>query len=176
MDFIPYNSRNTLHKSKFGALKQGETVIFKVIMPRSFGVSRVDLVIKSDKGSYEQIPMKWLSMEGENEEWWALGYTAEEPDIYFYHFEYETVWGRSFIKHSGSCLGRISAGEEDWQLSVYSKDFTTPDWLKGGLFYQIFLTVSIFREQKKQAYPLTESSGMIYSVSRNGSLRLTEEY
>ena len=55
MDFIPYNSRNTLHKSKFGALKEGENVVFKVIMPRSFGVSRVDLVIKSDKGSYEQI-------------------------------------------------------------------------------------------------------------------------
>ena len=39
MDFIPYNSRNTLHKSKFGALKQGENVVFKVIMPRSFGVN-----------------------------------------------------------------------------------------------------------------------------------------
>ncbi|MBQ3135992.1 MAG: glycoside hydrolase family 13 protein [Clostridia bacterium] len=153
MDFIPYNSRNTLHKSKFGALKQGETVIFKVIMPRSFGVSRVDLVIKSDKGSYEQIPMKWLSMEGENEEWWALGYTAEEPDIYFYHFEYETVWGRSFIKHSGSCLGRISAGEEDWQLSVYSKDFTTPDWLKGGLFYQIFPDRFYFSGTEKTGVP-----------------------
>ena len=153
MDFIPYNSRNNLHKSKFGALKQGETVVFKVIMPRSFGVSRVDLVIKSDKGSYEQIPLNWLSMEGENEEWWALDYTAKEPDIYFYHFEYETSWGRSFIKHSGNCLGKISAGEEDWQISVYSKDFTTPDWLKGGLFYQIFPDRFYFSGKEKVCVP-----------------------
>ncbi|MBQ7118422.1 MAG: hypothetical protein IJN88_09450, partial [Clostridia bacterium] len=115
MDFIPFNSRNTLHKNKFGALKQGETVVFKVIMPRRFGVSRVDLVIKRDKGEYEYLPMKWLSMEGTEEEWWALGYTAAEPDIYFYHFEYETAWGRSFIKHDGNCLGRVSAGVEEWQ-------------------------------------------------------------
>ncbi len=153
MDFIPYNSRNTLHKSKFGALKEGENVVFKVIMPRSFGVSRVDLVIKSDSGSYKYLPMKWLSMEGDGEEWWALGYTAEAPDIYFYHFEFETAWGRSFIKHSGSCLGRVSAGEEDWQLSVYSKSFTTPDWLKGGLFYQIFPDRFYFSGQEKHGVP-----------------------
>ncbi len=153
MDFIPYNSRNTLHKSKFGALKEGENVVFKVIMPRSFGVSRIDLVIKSDSGSYKYLPMKWLSMEGDGEEWWALGYTAEAPDIYFYHFEFETAWGRSFIKHSGSCLGRVSAGEEDWQLSVYSKSFTTPDWLKGGLFYQIFPDRFYFSGQEKHGVP-----------------------
>lgn len=153
MDFIPYNSRNTLHKSKFGALKQGENVVFKVIMPRSFGVSRVDLVIRSDSGDYEYLPMNWLSMEGDSEEWWALGYTAKEPDIYFYHFEYETAWGRSFIKHSGNCLGRVSAGDVEWQLTVYSKDFATPEWLKGGLIYQIFPDRFYFSGQKKVGVP-----------------------
>ncbi|MDD6146528.1 MAG: glycoside hydrolase family 13 protein [Oscillospiraceae bacterium] len=138
MDYIPYNSRNTLHKSKFGALREGEYVVFKVVLPRSLCCSGVDLVIWSDSGDCESIPMSWLSMQGNDEEWWAMGYTAKKADIYFYHFEYHTPWGRMTIRHNGNCCGSLSMGREDWQLSVYSKDFTTPQWLKGGLFYQIF--------------------------------------
>ncbi len=153
MDYIPYNSRNTLHKSKFGAVRQGENIVFKVVMPRNLVCSRVDLVIKSDGGDYEYHPMNWLSMEGENEEWWALGYTAKEPDIYFYHFEYDTPWGRTAVKHNGNCLGKLSMGTDDWQLSVYSKDFSTPDWLKGGMFYQIFPDRFFSSGEKKKNVP-----------------------
>lgn len=138
MDYIPFNSRNQIHKSKFGALKEGEHIVFKVILPRSLNCSGVDLVIKSDKGENRYFPMNWLSMEGNDQEWWALGYTAENADIYFYHFEYNTPWGRTKILHNGSCLGSLSQGSNEWQLTVYSKDFSTPDWLKGGVFYQIF--------------------------------------
>lgn len=138
MEHIAYNSRNTLHKSPFGAVKQGQNIVFKVVLPRNLQCSGVDLVIKSDSGEYKYHPMNWLSMQGDSEEWWALGYTAEKEDIYFYHFEYDTPWGRTAIRHCGDSLGRLSMGTHDWQLSVYAKDFTTPDWLKGGLFYQIF--------------------------------------
>lgn len=138
MDYIPYNSRNDIHKNKFGALKQGEQVVLKVILPRNLGCTGVDFVIRSDKGQHKYFPMTWLSMEGLDQEWWGLEYTAEEPDIYFYHFEYNTSWGKTKIMHDGSCLAKLSGGDLAWQLTVYSKDFSTPDWLKGGVFYQIF--------------------------------------
>lgn len=153
MDYIPYNSLNTLHKSKFGAVKQGENLIFKVVLPRSLGCRGVDLVIKKDSGEYDYIPMKWLSMEGADEEWWALGYTAKEADLYFYHFQYHTSWGASDIKHCGDRLGLLSKGTLDWQLSVYQSDFTTPEWLKGGIFYQIFPDRFYFSGEKKKDIP-----------------------
>ncbi len=153
MDYIPYNSRNTLHKSKFGALKQGENVVLKIVLPRNLQCSCVDFVITKDSGETKYIPMSWLSMEGENEEWWALGYTAEEPDIYFYHFEYTTPWGRMFIRNLGNGIGSLSRGSVDWQLSVYKKDFTTPDWLKGGMFYQIFPDRFYCSGEKKMNVP-----------------------
>ena len=153
MDYIPFNSRSTIHKSKFGAVRQGENIVFKVVLPRDIHCTGVDLVIRSDKGENKYIPMSWLSMQGENEEWWAVGYTAESPDIYFYHFEYNTHWGRSNIRHTGTCLGSLSQGKHDWQLSVYSRDFTTPDWLKGGMFYQIFPDRFRFSGIKKQNVP-----------------------
>lgn len=153
MDYIPFNSRNTLHKSKFGAVKSGEYFVFKVVLPRNLQCSGVDLVISKDGGEAKYIPFSWLSMQGEDEEWWALGYTAEEPDIYFYHFEYNTPWGRMFIRHTGNCIGSLSRGNCDWQLSVYSKDFSTPDWIKGGMFYQIFPDRFYRSRQKKENVP-----------------------
>ncbi len=153
MDYIPYNSRNTVHKTPFGAVKEGENIVFKVVLPRSLQCTGVDLVIKSDKGDYKKYPMKWLSMEGENEEWWALGFSAETADIYFYHFEYNTPWGRTCIRHCGNCLGNLSKGTQDWQLSVYEKNFSTPDWLKGGTIYQIFPDRFYFSGEKKSDIP-----------------------
>ena len=153
MDYIPYNSRNQIHKSKFGALREGEHTVFKVILPRSLVCSGVDFVIRSDKGKPRRFSMSWLSMEGSDQEWWALGYTAETSDIYFYHFEYKTPWGVTHILHDGSCLGSLSGGKNEWQLTVYSKDFTTPDWLKGGTFYQIFPDRFNFSGKKKKNVP-----------------------
>lgn len=138
MDYIPYNSRNRIHKNKFGAVKNAEDIEFKVVLPRHLRCSCVCLALKRDGFDYEYIPMNWLSMEGDSEEWWALRYTAGEPDIYFYHFILDTPWGNMTIRHNGNCLGLLSTGTLDWQLTVYDRNFSTPDWLKGGIFYQIF--------------------------------------
>ena len=153
MEYIPYNSRNNIHKSCFGAVREGENLVFKVILPRNLQCSGVDLVIRSDKGENKYYSMNWLSMEGDSQEWWALGYTAEGPDIYFYHFEYNTPWGRTKIMHNGDCLGRLADVACDWQLTVYSRNFSTPDWLKGGVFYQIFPDRFCCSGEKKKNVP-----------------------
>ena len=31
MEYIPYNSRNSIHKSRFGAVREGENFVFRVI-------------------------------------------------------------------------------------------------------------------------------------------------
>ena len=153
MDYIPFNSRNILHKSKFGAVREGEHFVFKVVLPRNISCNGVNLAIKKDGEDYKYIPFSWLCMEGDSEEWWALGYTAECAGIYFYHFECITPWGKTIVRHNGDCLGNLSLGTLDWQLSVYSKNFTTPEWLKGGMFYQIFPDRFYFSGQKKKNIP-----------------------
>lgn len=138
MDYIPFNSRNTVHKYPFGAVKENEKITFKVVLPRSLSCRGVNLVIHKDGCENRYHQFFWLSMQGEGEEWWCLDYIPEETGLYFYHFEYDTPWGMSQILHDGSCLGTLSGGTLDWQMTVYAKDFTTPKWLKGGLIYQIF--------------------------------------
>ena len=57
---------------------------------------------------------------------------------FFFHFKYQNNFGEFCIKKFDHSLGAISNDGDSWQLTVYSKDYTTPDWLDGGIIYQIF--------------------------------------
>ncbi len=153
MEYIPFNSRNGLHKSPYGAVKEKQNINFSIVLPRHLQCSDAYLVIKEDKGDYIYCPMNWSRMEGESEEWWSLAHTVYTAGIYFYHFEYDTPWGRVAIRHNGDCNGVLSMGKHDWQLSVYSESFTTPEWLKGGIIYQIFPDRFYFSGTKKKNVP-----------------------
>ena len=138
MEYIPFDSRNPLHKWPFGAVKAEEKITFKLVLPRSLSCSGVELVISRDGGDEKRFPFFWLSMQGEGEEWWCLDYIQDEAGLYFYHFEYITPWGKTAVRRNEGSLGLLSGGKNDFQLTVFEKDFQTPQWLKGGLIYQIF--------------------------------------
>ena len=106
-------------------------------MPRSFSCQKVTLVIHKDGEEIQHRDLFWCGMNGESEEWWDINISFE-TGLYFYHFTYETPFGRGNIfLHSAGC-GQISPDGKEWQLTVYDKDYKTPDWIKGGVMYQIF--------------------------------------
>ena len=152
--YIPYNSRLQYHKSIFGAVKTGQTVTFRIILPRDFCCHAARMIIKkAQEKEYRCLDMQWDCMESGGEEWWKVDFTSEDPAIYNYHFEYDTSWGTSRIYHVGNGIAAIKGEGDDWQLTVYDKDFCTPDWLKGGIIYQIFPDRFAFSDTKKQNVP-----------------------
>lgn len=163
--YIPYNSRLEYHKSIFGAVKTDQTVTFRIILPRDFCCHAAKLVIKkAEADEYGYINMQWDCMEGDGEEWWKVDFTAEKAALYKYHFEYDTSWGTSRIYHAGNGLAAIKGDGEDWQLTVYDKDFHTPEWLRGGIIYQIFPDRFASSGTKKQNVP----SDRILRTDRDG--------
>lgn len=163
--YIPYNSRLEYHKSIFGAVKTGQTVTFRIILPRDFCCHAAKLVIKkAEYAQYSYINMQWDCMEGVGEEWWKIDFTAEDAALYKYHFEYDTSWGTSRIYHVGNGLAAIKGEGDDWQLTVYDKNFHTPEWLKGGIIYQIFPDRFAFSGTKKQNVP----SDRVLRTDRDG--------
>lgn len=163
--YIPYNSRLEYHKSIFGAVKTGQTVTFRIILPRDFCCHAAKLVIKkAEDAQYSCINMQWDCMEGVGEEWWKIDFTAEDAALYKYHFEYDTSWGTSRIYHVGNGLAAIKGEGDDWQLTVYDKNFHTPEWLKGGIIYQIFPDRFAFSSTKKQNVP----SDRVLRTDRDG--------
>ena len=106
-------------------------------MPRSFSCQKVTLVIHKDAEENQYRDLFWCGMNGESEEWWDINLSFE-TGLYFYHFTYETPFGKGNIfLHSAGC-GEISPDGKEWQLTVYDKDYKTPQWIKGGIMYQIF--------------------------------------
>lgn len=138
MDFIPYNSRLKYHKYPFGAVKCGEEVTLRIVMPRSFCCTGASLVLTHDCGEASVYPMSWERMEGNNEEWWRVTFVPEKCGLYRYHFAVDNKDGGSLITKSDGSTGRISPDGAGFQLTVYSEDFETPDWIKGSVIYQIF--------------------------------------
>ncbi|MEI6578032.1 MAG: glycoside hydrolase family 13 protein [Eubacteriales bacterium] len=139
MHYIPYNSRKGYHKSPFGAVTAGSEVLFRIILPCDFQASNVRLVVQHDTtNEKEYFSLKFECMEGVGEEWWSVKFWPSNPGLLFYHFEYETPLGPTCIYHEGNGLGNISADGENWQLTVYSPAYKSPDWIKGGVMYQIF--------------------------------------
>ena len=152
--YIPYNSRYEYHKSIFGAMESAKTVVFRIVLPRDFCCHHARIVIRKNSEYPETvIPMEWDCMQGTTEEWWKVSFTPEESGFYEYRFEYDTPWGTSKIFDSGNGQGKIRDSGKYWQLTVYDNNFTTPDWLKGGIIYQIFPDRFAFSGEEKANVP-----------------------
>ncbi len=153
MDFIPYNSRFLYHKTPFGAVCEGETVTMRIVLPRSICCTGASLVINPDSGKPEIYPMAWERMESFDEEWWKVSFTPKKQGLYWYHFAIAEKSGGSLITRFDNSTGRISPDGTSFQLTVYSKDFKTPDWIKGSVIYQIFPDRFYASGKKKTAVP-----------------------
>lgn len=135
-----FNSRDKSYKSIRSAIATDEQCKFRIIVPRDCRCSCATLAITKD-GENEKTAyygMFWAGMCGDYHEYWELHFSATTPGLYFYHFELDTPWGKSLIMNTGNGIGDFSAQGNEFQQTVYDKNFNTPDFLKGGIIYQIF--------------------------------------
>ena len=138
MHFVPYRSRSPLHKAPFGAIAAGEEIALRVILPRHMQCRGVTLCWGDYDGAWEQsLPFRWEGMEGDGEEWWQCRLTLQEPGLYRYRFTYESDFGGGVIGDEGQGVGCL--GEGSWfRLTAYDPTMQLPDWVPGGVLYQIF--------------------------------------
>ncbi len=133
-----FDSRKTEYKSVVSAIATNEKVKFRIAVPRAMGCTGASLAVFKDGEDTVYYGMFWAGMCGEDYEYWELHFSATTSGLYFYHFELDTPWGKSFIKNVGSGCGDLTANGGEFQQTVYDGGFTTPDFLKGGIIYQIF--------------------------------------
>ena len=133
---IYYNSRDAACKTPFGAARAGETVTLRLTVPEDHGYVDPHLVLTKDK----ETPVHYrMNFEGQTPgvNHFVMELTLDQPGLYFYYFDLYTDFRKVF-------RGKNSEGElswvpgEQWQLTVYERDFATPDWIKNGAMYQIF--------------------------------------
>ncbi len=137
-----FNSRDPIYRNPVGAVEEGTPVHFKIRVPRDMQCSAARLCMENDTTRRTEIlELFWCGMDGEYHEWWECHYTPRKFGLYFYNFEVKTQRGifRISRQHAGrGDVDSIGGKGRSWQLTVYKKGFTTPDWLSGGIMYQIF--------------------------------------
>lgn len=150
LDFIPYNSYDLKDKSVFGSVQAGQRVRFCVSLPEHYRCLWMNLVLSIDGGVPVHYPMEPVPEE-ENRR--SVELSVEEPGLYWYHFEYETDLAHEKITRGDCSRGFLSGGGENWQLTVYARDFRTPAQFKGGVMYQIFPDRFRFSKTLKEGIP-----------------------
>lgn len=133
-----FHSQLEFYKFPFGSVMTGEKIRFTVVLPRAMRATGVSLAIREDSSAESRFfPFFWRSTDGETE-CWDCFFTPRSEGLYWYHFDYSVSWGGGHICPDSAGEGQFSAEIRDWQLTVYQSDFQTPDFLKGGILYQIF--------------------------------------
>ena len=126
---VKYNPVSRLHKSITGGVKIKTKIKFTVLSD----AGEISLRIRPDGGEYAVFCMKKAANT------FTLDYTPNEKGLFFYSFLVAGVpYGLSPNGYSGEDFGTLFEGGDEFQLTVHSEDYTTPDWLKGGVIYQIF--------------------------------------
>ncbi len=135
-----FNSRDIEYRAPFGAVEECTPVTLRVCMPRDWGCHAATLLVDRDGLPPEELPMAWFGMRDDCHEWWAVTYTPTQPGLYWYGFRLGVALGEGYLTRRPDGTAAYSPDRDGarWQLTCYESGFTTPNWLAGGILYQIF--------------------------------------
>ena len=181
MNYYPFDSRNPLYTNNIGAIASGETLRLRLLLHKDAVCFSAFVCIESDNGDLKEIklePKEWI----EDYQFFDCEVKLSEG-LYWYYFRYESAYGQFFVSKTETSLGIvISEGNvTKWQKTVYDKDFTTPDWLSGGIIYQIFPDRFFNSGQEKQNVPedrfiVTDTKKQPEHRQKNGTCSLGNDY
>lgn len=137
MNYYPYSERSKLYRSVLTAVASEQPFTLRLLLHNDAHCLEAFLMIKSDGGDFEYIKMQ-PSKTLEDYRFYECE-IKKETGLYFYGFKYTSEYGDFYVSKAEKGLGTYGRELNDlFQLTVYDKSFKTPDWLKGGIIYQIF--------------------------------------
>lgn len=131
-----YNSFSTGYKSPFGAVRQFQPCVFNLKFPKSMHISEPTLVMFRP-GFKERFAPLSLSDESTDIDTYTCVFNPQKTGLHHYYFTVMIEGNRRYIKRTGASFGTLDGGEL-FQLTVFDPELFSPDWLKGGVMYQIF--------------------------------------
>lgn len=124
------------YKKPFGALKAGEKLTLNIKFNRPSNPSEVFLVLTKDGESDVYYPMEFVSVEPDATMEYTVTVSVTTKGLYFYHFIINTE-DKQYRIGCGDDMNALLGKGHDWQLTVYEEVYKAPEFLKGGVIYQI---------------------------------------
>ncbi len=134
---ILYNSKDTVFKSPFGTLTEGQKCKISIHIPKSCQTKTVNLVfLFEDMNEYKSVPMQRHENTGDYEIF-SCTFALSRAELYFYYFRITTENESFSLYREGYDRTNMEAGEL-WQLSCIPANFLVPESYFGSVMYQIF--------------------------------------
>ena len=138
MNAALFDPRRESDRTPGGSVRRGTELCFRPRFARELGILDAWLTVICDEDRRRtEYPMTWEGREGAYDRY-NVQVPFPEHGIYWYLFRGESDEGDVTIgkgPDGAGCYPQPAA----WQLTVYNEDFKTPDWIKGGAFYHIFV-------------------------------------
>lgn len=147
-----HNSHDSVYRSPFGAVPTGSTVKLglKIISDKETVESvRVRIWAQDEEKFYDMTAETGKRTDKDKTADAAVLYTAkiktsDTGALMWYYFVVKTIDGDTiYYTNNDERLGGVGITSADpmdrsYQITVYDKDYKTPDWFKGSIMYQIF--------------------------------------
>jgi len=133
---ILYDSKQLKHKTPFGTLTPDEKCTMTIYVPSTVQATMISCIINRADGSHAMnadLPFK--EKQGAYDIFQGT-FSMYTTGLYFYYFFISQPYGGFRLFKQGDDTN-MEAGDM-WQLSCVPASFSTPDWAKGGIIYQVF--------------------------------------
>lgn len=133
---ILYDSKQLAYKDPFGTLTPGQTCRLNIHIPATVNTTAVTChLLREDNSPCADFSLTFTAKKSLYEIF-SGEMIIDEPGLYFYYFRIDKQDGSFRLFKQGNDTN-MEAGDL-WQISCVPADFTTPDWAKGAIIYQIF--------------------------------------
>lgn len=133
---ILYDSKNPIHKTPFGCVKQDESCHICIHIPSSCRAHEVKLCFEREDGFETEFDMH-TDFSKDSYDIYKTVFSLSECGLYFYYFKIHTEESSFRLMKFGTKDTNIEEGTK-WQLTCYDKNYKTPEAFKGRVMYQIF--------------------------------------
>ncbi len=122
-----------------GAVPADTTIDFEIEISRAQSIRKATLVwIDDEENRYKYLNMDWSGINRGHDVYTKV-IKVNKRGLNWYYFQLETLSQTFYVGKEGLSIVVANHEPPSWPLIVYNRHFTTPNWIKGGLFYHIFV-------------------------------------
>lgn len=139
---IEHNSQSIFYRTPFGAVTSESQVTIRLSLAE-FGIPSHVRLITDFKGKSKCYNMAYIFSSCGASIYEATIEPEKDTGLLFYYFDIGENSNSVFYGNNDECLGGIgriynSIPHQRYQITIYDRNFTTPDWWKNSVCYQIF--------------------------------------
>ena len=140
---LGHNSRDTLYRTPGGPVETGTPVTLR-LRAAAGDLTGAQVRLYNDRTNAESTLNMTLATVDDTYEWWEAQVPAStETTIYWYRFIAIDGTANAYYEDDAARTGGwgqtfATSPDNSWQLTVYDPTYTTPEWVKNAVIYQIF--------------------------------------